>query len=151
MTQKERFKITPEVFLFLKKGEKVLLSRRFQTGYEDGNYGMIAGHAEAGEAMREATAREAFEEGGIIIQPEALRHVLTMHRACHDPRNKHERIGFYFTIDKWEGELHNAEPEKCDDLSWFSVDALPANTIPHIRKAIMCIQQGEQYSEFDFR
>lgn len=58
---KERYKIIPEVFLLLIQDDKVLLSRRFQTGYEDGNYGLPAGHGEYGETMREGTAREALE------------------------------------------------------------------------------------------
>ena len=33
---KERFKIIPEVFLLLIEDNKIFLSRRYQTGYEDG-------------------------------------------------------------------------------------------------------------------
>src|SRR3989344_4788840 len=61
----ERYKIIPEVFLFLVVDGKILLSRRFQTGWEDGNYGLPAGHGEDGETMREGVRREAREEIGI--------------------------------------------------------------------------------------
>ena len=59
---KERFKLIPEVFLILVKDGKTLLSRRANTGYMDGHYGLVAGHAEAHEPMRIAMAREAKEE-----------------------------------------------------------------------------------------
>ena len=93
---KERFKIIPEVFLFLIKDGKILLSRRFNTGYEDGKYGLPAGHGEYGETMREGTAREAREEIGIDIDPKDLEFILTQHRWCPDKNNHHARIGFYF-------------------------------------------------------
>lgn len=146
MGNKERFKLIPEVYLILVRDGKTLLSRRFQTGYEDGNYSMVAGHADGGETMRAAIAREAKEEVGIIIDPLHLKHLLTMHRWCGD----HERIGFYFTTDTWEGEIRNTEPEKCDDLSWFPFDHLPENTIPYIRAAIEYYRKGGQYCEFDW-
>lgn len=144
MGNKEKFKIIPAAYLILEKNGKILLSRRFQTGYEDGNYSMVAGHVDGGETIREATAREAMEEAGIKIDPIKLNHVLTMHRWQGD----HERIEFYFTIDDWEGEIKNMEPNKCDDLSWFPIDQLPENTIPYIRTVIDCYKNGIQYYEF---
>ncbi|MFA5013846.1 MAG: NUDIX domain-containing protein, partial [Candidatus Paceibacterota bacterium] len=106
---KERFKLIPEVYLILVKDGNILLSRRFQTGYEDGNYSMVAGHADGEETMRETVAREAKEEAGIDIKPEGLEHLLTMHRWCGD----HERIGLYFTVEQWNGEIKNMESNKC--------------------------------------
>ena|SRR3990172_8418238 len=144
MGNKERFKLIPEVYFILVRDGRILLSRRFQTGYEDGNYSMVAGHADGNETMREAIAREAKEESGITIDPATLEHLLTMHRWCRD----HERIGFYFTADQWDGEITNTEPDKCDDLSWFPLDQLPENTIPYIRVAIDCYLKGEKYCEF---
>jgi len=144
MKLEERFKLIPEVYLVLVRDKKVLLSRRFQTGYEDGNYSMIAGHADGNETMREALAREAKEEAGITIDPKKLEHLLTMHRWCGD----HERIGFYFTAEQWGGEIKNTEPNKCDDLAWFPINRLPDNTILYIRKAIECYINGVRYTEF---
>lgn len=144
MQTKERFKLIPEVYLILVKDRKILLSRRFQTGYEDGNYSMVAGHADGNETMREATAREAKEEANITIDPLKLKLILTMHRWCGD----HERIGFYFIADKWDGEIKNTEPHKCDDLSWFSLNELPKNTLPYIQTVIDCYKKGINYYEF---
>jgi len=41
----KRFKLTSAVHLFLVRNGKVLLLRRFNTGYEDGKYSVIAGHS----------------------------------------------------------------------------------------------------------
>lgn|SRR3989344_1964722 len=147
---KERFKIIPEVFLLLVKDESILLSRRFQTGYEDGNYGLPAGHGEAGETMREGIAREALEEIGISINPQNLEFILTQHRWCPDPGNDHARIGFYFIPKGLISDPRNTEPEKCDDLRFFPLDNLPPNTIPHVRAAIEAYKAEEKYNEFNW-
>ncbi|MBI2888994.1 MAG: NUDIX domain-containing protein [Candidatus Liptonbacteria bacterium] len=144
MAAKERFKIIPSIYaLFIKDG-KILLSRRFQTGYEDGNYGLPSGHAEGGETFREAMAREAAEEVGVQVALDDLSLALTMHRWCGD----HERIDFFFAVSKWNGEIKNMEPDKCDDLDWFPLDHLPENTIPYIRYAIQSFSNKIPYSEF---
>lgn len=147
---KERFKIIPEVFLLLIQDGQILLSRRFQTGFEDGNYGLPAGHGEYGETMREGIAREAREEIGITIDPKDLEFILTQHRWCLDPGNYHARIGFYFTPKKFSGTAYNAEPEKCDDLKFFPLDQLPTNMVPHVRAVIEAYRSGENYNEFDW-
>lgn len=146
MGNKERFKLIPSVYaVFIKEG-KILLLRRYQTGYEDGNYGLPAGHADGEETMREALIREVAEEVGAQIDVNDLELVLTMHRWCGD----HERIDLFFTVKRWEGEIKNLEPHKCDDLSWFSLDRLPGNIIPYIRTAIDCYLNGTKYCEFNW-
>jgi 8-oxo-dGTP diphosphatase len=144
MVNKERFKLIPSIYLILIKDNQILLLRRFQTGYEDGNYGLPAGHADGGETMKEAMAREALEEIGIRINKNDLELILTMHRWCGD----HERMDLFFTIKNWEQEIRNMEPEKCDDLSWFSLDNLPKNVISYISNAIDCYKKGVRYCEF---
>ena len=48
----DRFKLIPEVQVFLMKDlDQILLLRRFNTGHEDGNYGVVAGHVEADEEV----------------------------------------------------------------------------------------------------
>ncbi len=147
---KERFKIIPEVFLLLIKGDEILLARRFQTGYQDGNYGLPAGHGEYGETMREGIAREALEEIGITIKPDNLKFVLTQHRWSPDKENPHARIGFYFVPEKFTGEIRNAEPDKCDDLQFFPLTSLPSNMVPHVRAVIEAYLAGEKYNEFNW-
>jgi 8-oxo-dGTP diphosphatase len=142
----ERFKLIPSVYLILEKDGKVLLSQRANTGFEDGNYGLVAGHAEVGEPFSAAMVREAKEEAGITIRAEDLREVVTMHRNCGD----HERVDFFFTTERWEGEIVNNEPDVCSDLSWFEIGNMPENTIAYIREAIGCFETGKTYIEFGF-
>jgi 8-oxo-dGTP diphosphatase len=131
------------VHLFFLKDNKILLLRRFNTGYEDGNYSVVAGHVDAGETVTQAAVREAWEEAGVVLQPKDLQVVHVMNRKSND-----ERVDFFVKIKTWEGEIQNKEPEKCDDLAWFSREALPANMIPYIRFAIENYQKGLLYSEF---
>lgn len=138
----DRYKLIPEVYLILERGAEVLLLRRFQTGYEDGNYGLVAGHLEAGESAVAGIIREAREEAGIEVREDDLRLVHVVHRNAGDGR-----MGLFFRCDRWSGEPINAEPHKCDDLSWFPGDRLPANTIPYIRQALTLARQGVAYSD----
>jgi 8-oxo-dGTP diphosphatase len=51
-------------------------------------------------------------------------------------------------VRQWSGEIVNNEPHKCDELAWYPVINLPPNTIPYVRHAIECFQNGISYSEF---
>lgn len=131
-------------YIIFQKGDTVLLSRRRNTGYRDGDYGLPSGHIEEKEFAAAAAIREAREEVGVNIKPNNLAPVHIMHRHCGD----HERIDFLFTCNKWAGEITNAEPDKCDDLQWFNLDRLPTKTIPYIRAALGHYRAGRSFSEF---
>lgn len=114
------------------KEEKILLSRRFNTGWMDGQYSLIAGHLDGNEKASHAMIREAFEEAGIKIDNNDLIPVKVVHRHSSDD----EYIDFFFITKKWEGEPKIMETDKCDDLSWFPVSELPENILPHVRQVI---------------
>ena len=138
----ERSTLIPEAHLLLLQNNHVLLLRRQNTGYEDGNYSVIAGHIEKNETARQGMAREASEEAGLAISLQDLVLCHVMHRKSDD-----ERVSFFFKAERWMGEPRNLEPHKCGDLSWFHVDSLPANVIPYIQQAIEKTLRGEAYSE----
>ncbi|WP_202127649.1 NUDIX domain-containing protein [Clostridium sp. C8-1-8] len=140
---KKRFQMPVAVHLFLIREGKILLLRRFNTGYEDGNYSIVAGHSDGNEDVKSAMIREAREEAGIEIKPKNIQFAGVMHRKSND-----ERIDFFFSADSWDGEIINMEPHKCDDLSWFEIDNLPPNVIPYIKKAITNYISGVQFDTY---
>lgn len=129
--ENERFQLLSTVHLLLVRKGQILLLRRFNTGYEDGNYSVIAGHLDGNEEVKVAMIREAREEASIKLTKENLEVVGVMHR-----RSTEERIDFFLTATSWSGEIINNEPDKCDQLDWFNIDRLPDNVIPYIQKAI---------------
>jgi 8-oxo-dGTP pyrophosphatase MutT (NUDIX family) len=109
------FKVVAAVHLFLIRDGQVLLLRRFNTGYEDGQYSVIAGHLDGGEEVTAAMRREAREEAGIELAPEDLRVVGIMHR-----KSTEERIDFFLTATEWAGEITNP----VEDAALLHDDAL---------------------------
>ncbi len=140
---KERFSIRAAVYLLLFRDGKVLLSHRFNTGWQDGKYSLIAGHIDGNETVADAMIREAKEEAGIAIAREDMRVIHTMHRKSKDA----EYIDFFLTAEKWKGELKNNEPQKCDELGWFPVEELPDTTLSYIAEVIRCVGNGVTFSE----
>jgi len=144
-SKKDRNVNIPASYLVPIRDGRVLLIRRFNTGYEDGKYSLIAGHTEAGEHFTDRIIREAFEESGIRLVADDVRVAHVMHRHAGI---QNERVDVFFVAEHWEGEFENREPEKCDDVRWCPLDDLPKNTIPYIRRALEHIREGVPYSEF---
>lgn len=140
----ERFSMLVAVHLFLIKDDKILLLRRFNTGFADGCYSVVAGHVDGNETVIKAMQREAKEEANITIDDSQLKVVQVMHRKCE----KCERIDYFFVCNEWSGEIANNEPNKCDDLSWFSLHDLPHNTVDYVNSAINNYLNGVSFSLF---
>ncbi len=148
---KERFTVIPAIYIIFKRDDKVLLLRRFNTGYLDGKYSLPAGHVDGGEPAEMAAVREAYEEVGARIDPENLNFVHLMHRNVDDgDRYGVERVDIFFEALKWDGELTNCEPNKCDELCWASLDELPDTMVPEVKHVLEQVAAGSYYSSYNF-
>lgn len=144
MPEKERFKPYAAAYLLLIKDDQILFMQRANTGYQDGNYGLVSGHFEGGETAKQCIIREAKEEAGITLSPEDLEVVHVMHR--YSPTR--EYIDIYLRAERWSGEIQNMEPNKCTDLRWFNRQNLPKQMIPEVTLALQHIQEHIAYGEF---
>jgi len=135
------------VHLFLLDKNSILLLKRYNTGYEDGNYSVIAGHLDGGESIFSAMIREAKEEAGIDIEINDLKIVQVMHRKKPDE----ERIDYFLCCNKWHGNIINMEPEKCSELRWHSINELPKNTIEYIEYSIKNYLENNCFTLFGWQ
>ena len=150
----ERFVVVPASYVFLLRdgagGTEVLLQLRQNTGYMDDHWAAAAaGHVERGETALDAAHREAAEE--IAVTALELEFVTAMQRTQHaDPID--ERIDFFFTARHWSGEPRIVEPEKCAELRWCPLDALPEPVVPHELEVLSGLRSGTStaYSTFGF-
>lgn len=148
----DRHVVVPASYVYLLRpgehGDEVLLQLRRGTDYMDGHWAAAAaGHVEQGETAYDAAHREAREELG--IEGAALEFAFTMQRtAGGEPID--ERVDFFFTARRWEGEPRIVEPDKCGALQWFPLDALPEPLVPHERHALRALGTVATYLTFGF-
>ncbi len=136
-----RFPTTVQLFFF--RENQILLLRRFNTGFRDGEYTVPAGHMDGGETVMQAAIREGKEEVGVDIAEQNMTFSTVMHRIEDE-----ERVDFFVQVHKWEGEPFNAEPDKCDDVRWVELNALPDNTVPYVRQALNNHQHNIPFDEY---
>ena len=135
-----RHLIAPSVNIYILNGTKILLSRRANTGWMDGQLCPPGGHVEQGETPTIAAIREAKEELGVDIDPEDLEFF------CVAARNNTpvEYVAYEFVIRDKGYEFTNAEPEKCSELVWVELEELPGDIIDHFKQIIQKGLVGNQ-------
>jgi 8-oxo-dGTP pyrophosphatase MutT (NUDIX family) len=149
-----RFVVVPASYVFLLRdgatGPEVLLQLRRNTGYMDDHWAAAAaGHVERGETAIDAARREAAEE--IAVTDLDLEFVTAMQRTRHAAPID-ERVDFFFTARTWSGEPRIVEPEKCAELRWCPLHALPDPVVPHELEVLRGLRTGTStaYSTFGF-
>ena len=93
---------------------------------QDGEWSIPGGLLEVGEPVRQAAAREAREETGLIVEPQELLGVFD--RVVRDPAGKvrYHYVLIDFLCRQVGGELHAASDAA--EVRWFTpaeVEALP--------------------------
>jgi mutator protein MutT len=88
---------------------------------EQGMWEFPGGGVKFGETLIESIRREILEEYGMQIEIKGLLgvfdHIL--------PENKEHWISITYIASHLAGEATIYEPEKCEAIEWFSIEALP--------------------------
>ncbi len=146
-----RFKLKVGVYVVLIEQGEVLLLRRFKTGIADGKYVLPMGGHDGKEPLTCALIREAKEEINIDVKAENVSVCHVMHRFHPMPEGlSFEQIDVYYRIHQYEGVIQNNETDRCDEVAFYALNALPPKTELFICHALECIQNGQFYSEFGF-
>jgi 8-oxo-dGTP diphosphatase len=133
-----------DVHVLLIRGDEVLLTRRRDIKPDfAGRWHLPSGKLDAGESVQDAAAREAEEEVGVLVAPQGLRHVHTIHVNGSGPE---PRLGLFFETRNWIGEPINREPSKCSGIAWFPFDDLPEHLIEYPAVGIDAYRRGLAFS-----
>jgi len=132
--------------VILRKGNKILLMRRCNTGFDDGFFQCPGGGVDGHEPVTQAIIRETLEELGVTLNAPDLRIVHTMHLS--GPGRSYEYLNFFAETNKWDGEPTIMEPHKCDGIGWFSLNQLPDTLMPSVKHVIESVGRGVPYSEY---
>lgn len=149
-----RFALVPASYVYLRRGDEVLLQQRLNTGYMDGYWNAgVAGHVEAGETARQAAVREALEEIGVIVEADVLELTCVMQRTDGTDNPREQRIDWFWVAHTWEGEPRICEPHKTESLAWFHLGALPKRLPDYERYVLNALvnNSGPMDAAFGFR
>lgn len=141
---REYFRVPFCVLILLIKENKVFLLLRPRSEWANESYAIPGGAVDGNETIREACAREAFEELGVEINKEDLEFV----QVSHIKRTDFEYLMFSFSTHSWKGEPHNKESHKHQSAEWFDLDDLPNNLYPYAKETIDAYKNGKTYAEY---
>ncbi|MER7509370.1 phosphotransferase [Streptomyces lavendulae] len=139
-----RHTVPVDVHLILRRdgesGPEVLLSRRAGPVYASGLWHLPSGHLDPDEDMVEAVIREALEETGVRIETENVTAAVTVHH--RPPVGSRSRIGVFFDVRRWSGRPRIMEPDRCDGMDWYPLDALPDPLVAYCRAGLDAYRAG---------
>nr|WP_205706661.1 NUDIX domain-containing protein [Kineococcus vitellinus] len=130
------------VYGVLRDGERLLMLRRAGTTFRSGQMSLPAGHLEGGEDAVAGLLRELREEVRVEAVPADCRLALLVHSAPEDEGDL-EYLHLFFVVERWSGKPVIGEPDKCSELVWVTLSALPADVVDYVADALHAIERGE--------
>ena len=119
-------------FILNDKGEVLLMRRGPNSKNEIGFWSFPGGKVEFGETLRETVMREALEETGVEIELDgqlpAIDHII--------PGEGQHWVTNIFPARIAKGIPKIMEPEKCDRMEWFPLDAMPSPLAGQVQSAL---------------
>ena len=137
----QRFKAAVAVYALLHREDRILLLRRANSGFHDGELSLPAGHVDEGEDALSAVVREVAEELCLDVRREDCRLALTGHSGPERPGDD-AYVDLFFLVDRWLGEPSIGEPDKTTELVWASARRLPSDVVPYVAEAVEAITGG---------
>jgi mutator protein MutT len=114
------------------KNEVLLIKRSTTSRTAPGTWSRPGGEVEFGETLEDAVKREVKEEVGIEVQPLQLLKVSN----DIDLAEKKHWIAIGYLVKYISGIPKNMEPEKHDEVKWFSLNSLPENINQYTKESI---------------
>lgn len=133
------------VFAIIKnKDWEILFQQRKNTGFRDGEWQLPSGHIELWETSIHAIIRELYEELAITIQEMYS----TVVHVAHTIQTDRIYFNIYVEISQYTWELQNMEPEKCSEISFFSLEIIRDNPLfSYEIETLERIERWEYFSE----
>lgn len=136
--------------IFHNERDEILMIRRANTGWCDGEYTLPAGHIDAGETALRSCIHEAREEVGLeIFETDLILRNVTQFQQINNADENY--VNFFFECRNYSGTAKIGEPNKCDDLIWIKPEKL--NEIPVIDSVKFSLEKilgGEVFASWGF-
>lgn len=132
------------VHLVFEQAGQVLLQRRGDNAaFAPGTWHLPAGHCET-EPAHACAVREAGEELGVVIDPQDLRLVHTLHYRDH--AQPLPRLQMFFQVLAYRGTPRICEPDRCAALRWHPASALPTPLVDYTAVTLTAIAAGRTFT-----
>jgi 8-oxo-dGTP diphosphatase len=119
---------------------KTLLAKR-KGSHASGSWGSFGGHVDFGEHPTEAVRREAMEELGIEIGN------FTFVTCMSFIKDGKQYLDVSFIAELISGEPRICEPDKIEEVGWFSLDDLPSPLFEPVHVVLEAMRTKQQYFE----